>query len=225
MPPTKEPGSWSWSTLPDPISPHKQSDARPFAQEKLRRADHGQDSRRSPGMNRQCHHFVLVGCEDLLQHLLLPRHVVLERLPAPAAPADILLGKPGLDDIARVVRLDPAAGAPPVTRVVDDGLAEQLLDHRPEGRAVLVEHRPKCEPCGLQAAGQGAGIHGSGEGQAVPTHGVGPEPAQCRGLRDALWVETCVGPDDLAVSFEAGPVILFWVEGEFDLVTKRHAAQ
>lgn len=122
----------------------------------------------------------------------------------PVVPQRVLLREAVLEDVAPVAPVlgDVRAGAAAVARVPVPALAEVLLDDGAEGPgqdAAVGDVRR------LQAAGEGAGVDGLGEGGAVAGEEGGVEGGEVAGLGFALGGEVGVEPELDAVAVEEGP--------------------
>ena len=98
--------------------------------------------------------------EDILEHLLLPRAVLRQRLPPVGPPHLVGLGETVLEEVLGEVLGDVGARAAPVAGMVGDLLAEELLDGGVEGGvAGVADGRPDVLRR-LEAAREWGGVEG-----------------------------------------------------------------
>lgn len=151
-------------------------------------------------MHRQRQERALIIRKDVLQHFLLPFHVLPQRLPPISPPQLVRLGKALLDAVLGEVLNNVGSRAPPIAGMIRNLLAQELLNGRVEGGVAGVADGVPDVLRGLEAARQGGGVQRVREGCAVFDE-VGPEGRERGCLGDAFGGEAGVGPGYGAVTF------------------------
>ena len=172
-----------------------------------------EETRALSRMSCEAQEGIPIGPENLVEESLGAQALRRGRLGGGVPEEEVVLREPGLDGIGGKVLEDVGEGAATVAGMNVNALPQELLDFGDKGELAREVEAIERVPCGLQAAGHGAGVVALRGLDVLRLDQLLPQRVDILSLCNAEIGEVGVPPGDSRIAIQLGVVALGHVSG------------